>query len=148
MLFKKVRFIINDMLRVAINGYGRIGRVAHRVIIQRHSEEIDVVAINAGSSTDIKGLMYLLKYDSVYGLLSSEVSFKSNTDASKPDLIGYIIISEKEIPVYSQKDATKLPWKDHNVDVVIESTGKYTRLEKLQAHTNAGALYIVISSCW
>ena len=146
MLFKKVRFIINDMLRVAINGYGRIGRVAHRVIIQRHSEEIDVVAINAGSSTDIKGWMYLLKYDSVYGLLSSEVSFKSNTDASKPDLIGYIIISEKEIPVYSQKDATKLPWKDHNVDVVIESTGKYTRLEKLQAHTNAGAKSIVLSA--
>ncbi len=134
------------MIRVAINGYGRIGRIAHRVIIQKHSNEIDVVAINAGSSTDIQGWMYLLKYDSIYGLLPSEISFKPNTDTNKPDLIGYLIISGKEIPVYSQKDPTKLPWKDHNVDVVIESTGKYTRLEKLQAHTNAGAKSVVLSA--
>ena len=134
------------MIRVAINGYGRIGRIAHRVIIQKHSQEIDVVAINAGSSTDIKGWMYLLKYDSIYGLLPSEISFKSNTDINKPDLIGYLIISGKEIPVYSQKDSTKLPWKDYDVDVVIESTGKYTKLEKLQAHTNAGAKSVVLSS--
>ena len=134
------------MIRVAINGYGRIGRVAHRVIIQRHSKEIDVVAINAGSSTDIEGWMYLLKYDSIYGLLPSEVSFKPNTDVSKSDLIGYLIISEKEIPVYSQKDPTKLPWQDYHVDVVIESTGAYTRLEKLQAHTNAGAKSVILSA--
>lgn len=57
------------MIRVAINGYGRIGRVAHRVILQWHSDEIEVVAINAGASTDLTGWMYLLKYDSVYGLL-------------------------------------------------------------------------------
>jgi glyceraldehyde 3-phosphate dehydrogenase len=138
--------IINDMLRVAINGYGRIGRVAHRVIIQSHSEEIEVVAINAGSSTDIKGWMYLLKYDSVYGPLPSQVSFKSNSDTNKPDLIGYLIVSEKEIPVYSQKDPTKLPWKDHNVDVVLESTGAYTRLEKLQAHISAGAKSVILSA--
>ena len=99
------------MIRAAINGYGRIGRVAHRVIIQWHNEEIDVVAINAGSSTDIKGWMYLLKYDSVYGLLPHEVSVKPNTDLSKPDLIGFLLVSGKEIPVYSQKDPTKLPEK-------------------------------------
>lgn len=59
------------MIRVVINGYGRIGRVAHRVILEKHSSEIEVVAINAGSSTDIKGWMYLLKYDSVYGSLKN-----------------------------------------------------------------------------
>ncbi|MBU3979023.1 type I glyceraldehyde-3-phosphate dehydrogenase, partial [Patescibacteria group bacterium] len=68
------------MIKVAINGYGRIGRISHRVIIQSHSDEIDVVAINAGSSTDIKGWMHLLKYDSVYGLLPFEVSVKPNID--------------------------------------------------------------------
>ena len=62
------------MIRVAINGYGRIGRVAHRVILQKHSSEIEVVAINAGSSTDIQGWAYLLKYDTSYGpLLNREI---------------------------------------------------------------------------
>lgn len=134
------------MIRVAINGYGRIGRVAHRVIIQWHSEEIDVVAINAGSSSDIKGWMYLLKYDSVYGLLPFDVSVKANTDLSKPDLLGYFQISGKDIPVYSQKDASKLPWKDLNVDVVLESTGSYKQADKLAIHTSAGAKAVVLSS--
>lgn len=134
------------MVRVAINGYGRIGRVAHRVIIQWHSDEVEVVAINAGSSTDIKGWMYLLKYDSVYGLLPQDISVKPNEDASKPDLIGHLIVSGKEIPVYSQKDPTKLPWKDLNVDVVIESTGAFTKAEKLQMHIDAGAKTVVLSA--
>ena len=68
------------MVRVAINGYGRIGRIAHRVIEQWHGDEIEVVAINAGSSTDLAGWMYLLKYDSVYGLLPVEISVRPNTD--------------------------------------------------------------------
>ncbi len=134
------------MIRVAINGYGRIGRVAHRVIIQWHSDEIEVVAINAGSSTDINGWMYLLKYDSVYGLLPQDISARPNTDGTKPDIIGFLIISGKEIPVYSQKDPTLLPWKDHNIDVVIESTGAYTKAEKLQFHLNAGAKSVILSA--
>jgi len=134
------------MIRVAINGYGRIGRISHRVIIQWHSDEVDVVAINAGSSTDIKGWMNLLKYDSVYGLLPFEVSVKPNTDPSKPSLIGHLVVSGKEIPVYSQKDPTQLPWKDLNVDVVIESTGAFTKLEKVQPHINSGAKSVVLSA--
>lgn len=134
------------MVRVAINGYGRIGRVAHRVIIQWHSDEIDVVAINAGSSTDIKGWMYLLKYDSVYGLLPYDVSVRPNEDTTKPDLIGYLIITGKEIPVYSQKDPTKLPWRDRNIDVIIESTGAFTKAEKLQMHIDAGAKSVILSA--
>lgn len=134
------------MIRVAINGYGRIGRIAHRVIIQWHSDEIDVVAINAGSSTDIKGWMYLLRYDSVYGLLPYDISVRPNEDISKPDLIGFLTISGKEIPVYSQKDPSKLPWRDHNVDVVIESTGAFTKAEKLQMHIDAGAKSVILSA--
>lgn len=134
------------MIRIAINGYGRIGRVAHRVITQWHSQDLEIVGINAGSSTDINGWMYLLKYDSVYGLFPYEVSVKPNTDPGKKDFLGYLVVEGKDIPVYSQKDATQLPWKDLNVDVVIESTGAFTTAEKLKAHIDAGAKGVVLSA--
>src|SRR5438045_7237481 len=134
------------MLRVAINGYGRIGRVAHRVILQWHSEDIEVVAINAGSSTDLKGWMYLLKYDSVYGLLPQDITTKPNPDPNKIDLLGYLVIGGKDIPVYSQKDVTLLPWSDLNVDVVIESTGAFTHPANLKFHLSAGERDIVLSA--
>jgi glyceraldehyde 3-phosphate dehydrogenase len=132
------------MVRVAINGYGRIGRVAHRVILEHHSKDIEVVAINAGHSTDIQGWMYLLKYDSVYGFLPLEVSFKKAEE--KGDYIGALIVEGKEIPVYSQKDPTLLPWKDHEVDVVIESTGAFTNADDLKKHIEAGAKAVVLSA--
>lgn len=135
-----------DMVRVAINGYGRIGRMAHRVILQWHSDEIDVVAINAGGSTDIKGWMYLLKYDSVYGLLPYDVSVKENSDPTKKDLLGWFVLNGKEIPVYSQKDPTLLPWKDLNVAVVIESTGHFVTADKIKQHLTAGAKAAVLSA--
>ena len=148
------------MIRVAINGYGRIGRVAHRVILQKYASEIEVVGINAGSSTDIKGWMYLLKYDTSYGLLlnheiKSEIrSTKSETNSNNPnsniknrdDYIGSLIIDNKEIPVFSQKNPTLLPWKDLNVDVVIESTGHFLTEEKLKTHLTAGAKKVVLSA--
>ena len=153
------------MIRVAINGYGRIGRVAHRVILEKHSSEINVVAINAGSSTDVKGWMYLLKYDSVYGPLSPSVILSSSQDLKddnnellkqvqhdKKDpqndngKIGEFSINGKEIPVFSQKDASLLPWKDLQVDVVLECTGSLLTTEKVQAHFNAGAKKVVLSA--
>lgn len=136
------------MVKVAINGYGRIGRVAHRVILEKFLEEIEVVAINAGSSTDIKGWMYLLKYDSSYGpIYSIDISYQeAGENPEFKDLIGYLIVDNKKIPVLSQKDATLLPWKDLNVDVVIESTGHYTTEEKLKAHLTAGAKAAVLSA--
>jgi len=134
------------MTRVAINGYGRIGRIAHRVILQWHEDEVEVVAINAGHSTDLTGWMYLLKYDSVYGLLPQEVSVKPNTDTTKPDLLGHLVVQGKEIAVYSQKDPTLLPWRDLNVDVVIESTGHFITADKLQTHLTAGAKAVVLSA--
>ena len=148
------------MIRVAINGYGRIGRVAHRVILEKHSSEIEVVAINAGSSTDIRGWMYLLKYDSSYGILQNHTlnfqfpisNFQSNPNdkisnaKTRKDYIGSLIIDNKEISVFSQKDPGLLPWKDINVDVVIESTGHFTTEEKLRAHLTAGARKVVLSA--
>lgn len=136
------------MLRVAINGYGRIGRIAHRVILERFLEDIDLVAINAGSSTDIKGWMNLLKYDTAYGpILSLNINYQDPEPMpSIKDLVGYLIIEDKKIPVISQKDPMLLPWRDLEVDVVIESTGHFTTLEKLQKHLNAGAKSVVLSA--
>ncbi|MDP3941188.1 MAG: glyceraldehyde 3-phosphate dehydrogenase NAD-binding domain-containing protein, partial [bacterium] len=89
------------MIRVAINGYGRIGRVAHRIIAENFVRDIDVVAINAGSSTDLKGWMYLLQYDSVYGIFPYPLSVLPNQDATKPDFLGTLVVNGKEIAVYS-----------------------------------------------
>jgi glyceraldehyde 3-phosphate dehydrogenase len=134
------------MIRVAINGYGRIGRVAHRIITQNHSNDIEVVAINAGSSTDLKGWMYLLRYDTNYGLLPAELAVSVNTDSEKKDLLGHLTVNGRDIPVYSQKDPTLLPWKALGVDVVIESTGAFTKYEKLELHMKAGAKSVVLSA--
>ncbi len=134
------------MVRVAINGYGRIGRVAHRVILQSHKDAVEVVAINVGSSTDLKGWMYLLQYDSNYGPLHGhEVAIKPS-DGSNPNFLGHLVVDGKEIAVYSQKDATLLPWRDENIDVVIESTGHFLTVEKAKAHLDAGAKAIVMSA--
>ena len=125
------------MVRVAINGYGRIGRIAHRVILEKHLNEIDVVAINASSSTDVKGWSYLLKYDTSYGPLQNHEISSDNEN---------LIIDGKKIPVFSQKDPKLLQWRDLNVDVVIESTGRFTDEEGLKAHLDAGARAVVLSA--
>lgn len=137
------------MVRVAINGYGRIGRIAHRIILEKHSSEVEVVAINVGSSTDLQGWMYLLKYDSVYGPLNGHtVSVNPGTNERFKDFlsIGNFVIDGKEIPVFSQKDPALLPWKEVGVDVVIESTGHFRTQDKLQAHITAGAKTVVLSA--
>lgn len=136
------------MIRVAINGYGRIGRLAHRVVLEKYSSDINIVAINAGSSTDIKGWMYLLKYDTTYGpILDRPISYQeAEGNSSTSKLLGYLLVGNAKIPVYSEKDPTLLPWKDLNVDVVIESTGHFTTEEKLKTHLQAGAKAAVLSA--
>src|SRR3990167_10118548 len=122
------------MVRVAINGYGRIGRMAHRVILEKYKTKIDVVAINAGSSTDLKGWMYILKYDTVYGRLKDELNIES-TKESKKDYLGKIVVNKRrKTQVFSQKDPSLLPWMDLKIDVVVESTGHFTSMDKLNLH--------------
>lgn len=138
------------MVKVAINGYGRIGRVAHRILIEKFSEEAEVVAINAGSSTDMKGWMYLLQYDTMYGALQNHAIFvqKPEEVGIKTVLpaIGALVVDDKTTPFFSEKDPTKLPWKDLGVDVVIESTGHFTTPEKMKAHIEAGAKSVILSA--
>ncbi|MDO8270079.1 MAG: type I glyceraldehyde-3-phosphate dehydrogenase [Candidatus Levybacteria bacterium] len=138
------------MVRVAINGYGRIGRVAHRIIIDKFSDQIEVVAVNAGSSTDMKGWMYLLQYDTTYRQLNHHAIFvqKPEEVEAKTSLetIGAIVIDDRVIPFYSERDPSKLPWRELNVDVVIESTGAFTTQEKIQPHIDAGAKSVILSA--
>lgn len=140
------------MIRIAINGYGRIGRVAHRVILDAFSSEIDIVAINAGESTDIEGWKYLLKYDTSYGKLKNHRLSSIPAEGASLDfqtnakLIGFLSLDDKKIPVFSEKKPENLPWKDLNVDVVIESTGVFRKEEDLKLHLQAGAKSVILSA--
>jgi glyceraldehyde 3-phosphate dehydrogenase len=140
-------WFIENMVRVAINGYGRIGRVAHRIILERFSNQIDLVAINGGSSTDIAGWAYLLKYDTSYGPLRNHtVNCEPGAGDEVPKLLGDLIVDGKKIPFYSEKSPEVLPWRALGVDVVIESTGHFTTAEKVAGHLTAGAKKVVLSA--
>ncbi|MBR3116026.1 type I glyceraldehyde-3-phosphate dehydrogenase [Candidatus Saccharibacteria bacterium] len=120
------------MVKVAINGFGRIGRNALKILLDRR--DVQVVAIN--DITDAKTLAHLLKHDSTYGTYDKNVSAKDNA----------IVINTREIPVYAEKDPANLPWKKLGVDVVIESTGFFTNPEDAKIHLTAGAKKVVISA--
>lgn len=120
-------------LRVAINGFGRIGRAFFRQAFTR--EDLEVVAVNDLGSHD--NLAYLLKYDTVYRQAPFLVEALAN---------GNLKINDREITFFSEKEPEKLPWKEYKIDVVIESTGFFTEYEKAQAHIVAGAEHVVISA--
>lgn len=124
--------IVCMSVRVAINGFGRIGRAFLRHAM--HEQDVEVVAIN--DLGDVANLAYLLKYDSVYGRASFEVS----------SVEGALVVNGKHITVVSQKDPAQLPWRDMNIDVVVESTGFFTDYGKAKAHIDAGAKRVVISA--
>lgn len=119
-------------VKIGINGFGRIGRLVYRQIYQMPG--IDVVAIN--DLTSPKVLAHLLKYDTAQGRLETEVK---HTDSS-------IIVNGEEVKIYAQKDPAQIPWKHHEVDVVIECTGFFTDKDKAAAHLQAGAKRVVISA--
>lgn len=119
-------------VRVGINGFGRIGRAFFRLSLE--DKNIEVVGIN--DLGDINNLAYLLKHDSVYRTLNADVGVDGTN----------LVVNGKKISVISEKEPTKLPWKDMNVDVVIESTGVFDSYEKASAHLTAGAKHVVISA--
>lgn len=121
------------MIKVAINGFGRIGRLAFRQIFD--DPNMQVVAIN--DLTDSKMLAHLLKYDSSQGAYRGHEVLWDETS---------LTVDGEKIPVYKEADARKLPWKEHDVDVVLECTGFYTSKEKSQAHIDAGAKKVLISA--
>lgn len=121
------------MIRVAINGFGRIGRLAFRLM--EEDNDYEVVAIN--DLTDAEQLAYLLKYD------TNHRNYRIDEITSDGD---YIVVGGRRVRVYSEKDLAMLPWKDLDIDVVLECTGLFTSDEKAMAHINAGAKKVIISA--
>src|SRR6478736_6637156 len=119
-------------VKVAINGFGRIGRLVYRQIYKM--EGIEVVAIN--DLTSPKVLAHLLKYDSAQGRFDAEVKSTENS----------VIVNGDEIKIYALKNPAEIPWKQHEVDVVLECTGFFTDKDKAMAHITAGAKRVVISA--
>jgi len=131
-------------LKVAINGFGRIGRLVFRALAEQGmiGKEIEVVAV--GDIVPADNLAYLVKYDSTQGRFAGTVgSKKSSADKPEDDIL---IVNGKEIAVVSAKDPSGLPWKQYGVDLVIESTGLFTDAEKAKGHLAAGAKKVVISA--
>lgn len=124
-------------IRVAINGFGRIGRTAFKQALER-SSDIEIVAVN--DLTTIENLAYLLRYDSVYGPYTKSVETATEDDKN------YLVVEGKKYLSLTEKDPTQLPWKELDVDVVIESTGVFRTTQKASAHLEAGAKRVVISS--
>jgi len=119
-------------VRVAINGFGRIGRSLFRV--SKGYSEFEIIALN--DLTDAKTLAHLLKYDSVHGIFDAEVRAGD----------GSIIVNGKEIKILAATEPEKLPWKDLGVDIVVESTGRFTDRPSAAKHLNAGAKWVIISA--
>jgi len=119
-------------MRIAINGFGRIGRMVLRAAVKEKG--IEFVAIN--DLTDAKTLAHLLKYDSVHGIFPGKV--EATDDA--------IIVNGKAIKIYAEKDPALLPWKKEKIDIVLESTGRFTARDKAELHLKAGAKKVIISA--
>jgi glyceraldehyde 3-phosphate dehydrogenase len=121
-------------IRVGINGFGRIGRQSLKAILERHPQDVEVVAVN--DLTDTHTNAHLLKYDSTYGRFPGTVEATENS----------LVVNGHEIKVISQRDPAQIPWGDLGVDVVIESTGFFTDAAKASAHLKGGAKKVIISA--
>jgi glyceraldehyde-3-phosphate dehydrogenase type I len=121
------------MTKVAINGFGRIGRPVFRRILENHPD-LKVVAIN--DLTDEKTLAHLLKYDSLYGVYPREVGFGND----------FLRVGSEKVPVFAQKDPETLPWGKLGVDIVLECTGYFTEIDGAKKHLKAGAKKVIISA--
>ena len=119
-------------MKIAINGFGRIGRTAAKIIIERNNAEL--IAINDLTNTET--LAHLLKYDSIYRIWNHEVGFDEND----------LIIDKKKIHCYAEKEPVKLPWRELGIDIVLECTGHFLTTEDAEAHLKAGAKKVVMSA--
>lgn len=123
------------MLRVAINGYGRIGRNVHRQFLERFSDAVQVVAVNASSDSAMRS--YLLQYDSLHGKFPLAV---------QPDGDDYFRVGDQRVRVVKERDPVKCPWKEEKVDIVIESTGNFDTIETVKGHLLAGARKVIVTA--
>ena len=122
------------MLRVAINGYGRIGRLVHRQFLQRFPKEVEVVGINASSDAAMRA--YLLKYDSLHGRFEGEIQVEGD----------HLRVNGKPVRVVKEREPGKCPWKELKVDIVVESTGHFETREDTEPHLKAGAARVIVTA--
>nr|AQS34454.1 hypothetical protein [uncultured bacterium] len=140
------------MVKVGINGFGRIGRIAFRIGILKHSGDIEFVAINTSGSMDAPGWAHLVNHDTMYRTFEEEIIPEATRQAKaatdEDPQIGNLIVKGKDIkvPLLAQKDPAKIPWGKYGVEVVIESTGKFTTQEEAKKHALGGAKRVVISA--
>ncbi len=123
------------MLNIAINGYGRIGRNVHRQFLEEYGDKVQVVAVNASSTADLRA--YLLKYDSLHGRLGMEVKVQDEQNFT---------VNGKPVRVVRERDPNKCPWKELGVDIVIEATGHFETKEEVMGHVNAGAKRVIVTA--
>jgi len=123
------------MKRIAINGYGRIGRNVHRQLLEHYSDSVVVVGVNASSTSEMRA--YLLKYDSLHGKFRGEVTVKDDDT---------IVVNGQDVRIVKERDPAKCPWKELEVDIVIESTGHFTTSETASGHLEAGASRVIVTA--
>ena len=140
------------MVKVAVNGFGRIGRLALRIGLLKHHNEMEFAAINTSGSMEVEGWAHLVMQDTTYRRFEIEIEIekmrlvKETTD--EDPLIGYLVVPSMNlrIPVLSQRDPEKLPWGKYGVEVVMECTGKFTDEDGAMKHAKAGAKKVIISA--
>ncbi|GIV97872.1 MAG: glyceraldehyde-3-phosphate dehydrogenase [Herpetosiphonaceae bacterium] len=126
------------MARVAINGFGRIGRQSFKAMLEGYPDELEIVAVN--DLTDNETLAHLLRYDSIYGHFDGDVEATEDTITVEYDG------RRTELRAFAERDPAQLPWRDLNIDIVIESTGRFTDATKARAHLDAGAKKVIITA--
>jgi glyceraldehyde 3-phosphate dehydrogenase len=138
------------MVKVGINGFGRIGRIAFRIALLRHTSDVQIAAINTSGSMDTSGWAHLVNYDTMYRRYEKHVGteeLKKPSDVTDDDpVIGNLVVEGRKIPILAQRDPEKIPWGKYGVDVVIESTGKFISEEDAKRHGVGGAKRVVISA--
>lgn len=134
------------MVTIGINGFGRIGRLALRIAVSKHLDEIKIGAVNTSGSMDVHGWGHLVNYDTMYRKFEYEV--KSDDSTKNEEVIGNLKISERnvDVPLLAQKDPSLIPWSKYGVTTVIESTGKFTSEEDAKKHAVGGAKRVIISA--
>jgi len=131
------------MINLAINGFGRIGRLTLRAILTKYPGKVKLVAINTSGSIDAAGWAHLFEYDSVYGRFRGQVQVNKGQEEQE---IGRLLVNHQSIPLLGQREPAKISWKKYDVDVVVESTGVFRERKLAAAHLEAGAKKVVISA--